>query len=151
MLPIGGLKQVASATGPPWRYLEQIAGPLGKASLIKGRPGRAGGYRLGHQPERITLCSVIETASGAIRLMDCVDTSEGCEHSPTCTSRNVSLALTTDMRGVLDRYTPGDLALRPCAGCREAAVKARGARKNTKAPARGRGSSRQWKFMRSYE
>jgi len=83
--------------------------------------------------------------------MDCVDTPEGCEHSPTCTSRNVSLALTTDMRGVRARPTLGDHAKRPCAGCREAAEKARGARKITKAPARGRGSSRRWKFMRSYE
>ncbi|MCX6552515.1 MAG: Rrf2 family transcriptional regulator, partial [Acidobacteria bacterium] len=55
-----GLKQVAVATGLPWRYLEQIAGPLRKASLIKGRPGRAGGYKLGRQPERITLREVVE-------------------------------------------------------------------------------------------
>jgi len=54
MLPIGGLKQVAAAAGPPWRYLQQIAGSPRKASLIKGRPGRAGGYRLGRQPERNT-------------------------------------------------------------------------------------------------
>jgi len=83
--------------------------------------------------------------------MDCVDTSEGCEHGPTCTPRNVWLALTPAMRGVPERYALGDLAKRSCAGCCEAAVKARGARKNTKAPARGRGSSRRWKFMRSYE
>ena len=49
-----GLKQVAAATGLPWRYLEQIAGPLRKAALIKGRPGRTGGYNLGRLPERIS-------------------------------------------------------------------------------------------------
>lgn len=147
-----GLKQVAAATGLPWRYLEQIAGPLRKASLIKGRPGRAGGYKLGKSPERITLREVIETAAGPIRLMDCVDAPEACEHSPTCTSRNVWVSLTDDVRGVLDRYTLGDLAKRPCAGLRDAAEKARGARKaSTKPPARGRGSSKRWKFMRSYE
>lgn len=146
-----GLKQVAAATGLPWRYLEQIAGPLRKASLIKGRPGRAGGYKLGRAPERITLRDVIETASGPIRLMDCVDSPEACEHSPTCTSRTVWVSMTNDMRGVLEKYTLGDLAKRPCAGLRETAEKARGVRASTKPPARGRGSSKRWKFMRSYE
>jgi len=146
-----GLKQVAAATGLPWRYLEQIAGPLRNASHITGRPGRAGGYKLGRAPERITLRDVIETASGPIRLMDCVDSPEACEHSPTCTSRTVWVSMTNDMRGVLEKYTLGDLAKRPCAGLRETAEKARGVRASTKPPARGRGSSKRWKFMRSYE
>jgi len=146
-----GLKQVAAATGLPWRYLEQIAGPLRKASLIKGRPGRAGGYKLGRAPDRITLRDVIETASGPIRLMDCVDMPEACEHSPTCTSRSVWASMTSDMRGVLEKYTLADLAKRPCAGLRETAEKARGARASTKPPARGRGASKRWKFLRSYE
>jgi hypothetical protein len=52
---------------------------------------------------------------------------------------------------VLEKYTLGDLAKRPCAGLRETAEKARGARTTAKAPTRGRGSSKRWKYMRSYE
>ena len=146
-----GLKQVAAATGLPWRYLEQIAGPLRKASLITGRPGRSGGYKLGKQPERITLREVIETTSGPIRLMDCVDKPDVCDHSPGCPSRAVWVLLTRDMRDVLDRYNLGDLAKRPCAGCRAAAQKARSQRSSPKAPSRSRGASKRWRFMRSSE
>ena len=120
-----GLKDVAGATGLPWRYLEQIARPLRKAALVKGRPGRTGGYVLARQPDRISLRDVIEATSGPICLMDCVDDADSCEHSAACTSRNVWLAVTADIREVLSRYTLCDLAKRPCAGCREAADAAR--------------------------
>lgn len=120
-----GLKQVAEATGLPWRYLEQIARPLRKASLVRGRAGRTGGYYLGRQPDQISLRDVIEAASGPICFMDCVDHSETCEHSPNCASRQVWLAITEDIRGVLDQYSLCDLARRPCAGCSDTAEAAR--------------------------
>jgi Rrf2 family protein len=120
-----GLKQVAEATGLPWRYLEQIARPLRKAALVRGRAGRTGGYYLGRQPDQISLRDVIEAASGPICFMDCVDHSETCEHSPNCASRQVWLAITEDIRGVLDQYSLCDLARRPCAGCSDTAEAAR--------------------------
>lgn len=120
-----GLKLVSAATGLPWRYLEQIARPLRKAALVKGRAGRTGGYVLSRQPELITLRDVIEATSGPLCLMDCVDHPSSCEHSGTCTSRQVWLEVTEDIRQVLARYTLCDLAKRPCAGCRESAETAR--------------------------
>lgn len=120
-----GLKQVADATGLPWRYLEQIARPLRKAGLVKGRAGRTGGYLLGRQPDRISLRDVIEATSGPICFMDCVDQPDACEHTSTCTSRQVWMQVTADIRAVLARYTLCDMAKRPCAGCRDAAETAR--------------------------
>ena len=111
-----GLKDIAKSTGLPWRYLEQIAGPLRKASLIAGRPGRAGGYKLVKPPSRITLREVMEVTSGPLRLMECVDKPDICEHSNKCASRAMWVNLTGELRGVLDRYTLDDLAQRPCAG-----------------------------------
>jgi len=146
-----GLKEVAKATGLPWRYLEQIAGPLRRAALIKGRPGRAGGYKLGRSPERITLREVMEVTSGPVRLMDCVDKPDTCEHSNKCTSRAMWVTLTGELRGVLDRYTLDDLAQRPCAGCRATASRARGVRTTLKPTARGRGAAKRWKYMRTLE
>jgi Rrf2 family protein len=146
-----GLKEIARTTGLPWRYLEQIAGPLRRASLIKGRPGRAGGYRLGRAPSRITLREVMEVTTGPLRLMECVDKPESCGLSNKCASRAMWVNLTGELRGVLDRYTLDDLAQRPCSGCRATAARARGMRAAVKAPARGRGASKRWKYMRSLE
>ncbi|MCU0248918.1 MAG: Rrf2 family transcriptional regulator [Vicinamibacterales bacterium] len=146
-----GLKDIAKSTGLPWRYLEQIAGPLRKASLIVGRPGRAGGYRLVRPPSRITLREVMEVTSGPVRLMECVDKPETCEKSNKCTSRAMWVTLTGELRGVLDRYTLDDLAQRPCAGCRATASRAKSLRTTVKQPSRGRGASKRWKYMRSLE
>ena len=147
-----GLKQVAAATGLPWRYLEQIAGPLRKAALIKGRPGRTGGYTLGRLPERISLREVVEASVGPLCLMACVDAPAMCDHSPTCLSRQVWVKVTRDLRDVLDRFTLADLASRPCSGCRAAAQRARGARMAAaKPPARGGRSAKKWRFVRSSE
>lgn len=146
-----GLKAIARTTGLPWRYLEQIAGPLRRAALIKGRPGRAGGYKLARQPARITLREVMEVTAGPLRLMECVDKPETCGQSNKCASRAMWVNLTGELRGVLDRYTLDDLAQRPCAGCRQTAARARGLRTTAKTPSRGRGASRRWKYMRSLE
>ena len=147
-----GLKQVAAATGLPWRYLEQIAGPLRKAALIKGRPGRTGGYVLGRLPERISLREVVESSVGPLCLMECVDAPSMCDHSPTCPSRQVWVKVTHDLRDVLDRFTLADLASRPCSGCRAAAQKARGVKRAAaKTPARAGRAAKKWKFVRSYE
>ena len=147
-----GLKQVGAATGLPWRYLEQIAGPLRKAALIKGRPGRSGGYTLGRLPEKISLREVVEASVGPLCLIECVDAPAMCDHSPTCPSRQVWVKVTRELRDVLDRFTLADLSSRPCAGSRTAAQKARGIRKAAaKPPARGGRSAKKWRFVRSYE
>jgi Rrf2 family protein len=147
-----GLKQIAAATGLPWRYLEQIAGPLRKAALIKGRPGRTGGYTLGKLPERISLREVFESSVGPLCLMECVDAPAMCDHSPTCPSRQVWVRLTGELRDVFERFSLADLGSRPCSGCRDAAQKARGVRKAAAKPtARSARTAKKWKFVRSYE
>jgi len=133
-----GLKDIARATGLPWRYLEQIASPLRKAALIKGRPGRTGGYKLGRPPSAITLRDVIEATTGRLCLMECVDDPETCDCSPRCPSRSMWVSLTADLRAVLDRYTLDDLAQRPCAGCRDTAARARRLRAALTPQPRGR-------------
>jgi Rrf2 family protein len=147
-----GLKQVAAATGLPWRYLEQIAGPLRKSALIKGRPGRTGGYMLGRLPERISLREVLEASVGPLCLMECVDAPGMCDHSPTCPSRQVWVKVTGELRDVLDRFTLADLSSRPCSGSRAAALKARGARLAAAKPStRGGRAAKKWRFVRSLE
>lgn len=133
-----GLRSVAAVTGLPWRYLEQIVRPLRRAALVTGRAGRAGGYALTRVPDRITLRDVIESTSGPVCLMDCVDKPGLCAHSGTCASRQVWLAVTEDIRAVLAGYSLCDLARRPCAGCQAAVESARAARTSQRARQGGR-------------
>ena len=145
-----GLKHVSAATGLPWRYLEQIARPLRQAGLVRGRAGRTGGYVLARQPEQITLRDVLEATSGPLCLMDCVDDPSACERTSSCTSRQVWLAVTEDIRQVLARYTLCDLAKRPCSGCREAAETAREHRtERAAAPKRVKAATRRARATRS--
>jgi Rrf2 family iron-sulfur cluster assembly transcriptional regulator len=150
-----GLKDVAKATGLPWRYLEQIAGPLRRAGFIQGRPGRSGGYGLVRTAEHITLREVMEATSGPLRLMDCVDKPATCERSSLCASRTMWVSLTGELRDVLNRYTLGDLAKRPCAGCRASAERARESRANAPKPgarpSRDKGPSKRRKFLHPFE
>ena len=147
-----GLRQIADRTGLPWRYLEQIARPLRRASIIKGQIGRVGGYALARQPETITLREVIEATDGPLCFMNCVDVPSVCEHSPTCASRAVWVSLTDDIRDVLERYSLADLATRPCAGCQEAAERAHDARAQRRGvQARGKAAQKKWRFMRTLE
>lgn len=147
-----GLRQIADRTGLPWRYLEQIARPLRRASIIKGRIGRVGGYELAREPEAITLREVIEATDGPLCLMNCVDTPAVCDHSATCPSRTMWVSLTNDIRDVLDRYSLADLATRPCAECQELAEKAHDARERRKhAPVKPRRPGKAWRFLRTME
>jgi len=148
-----GLKQIAEATHLPWRYLEQIAGPLRKAALIKGRPGRTGGYTLGRPADRISLRDVVESSVGPMCLIECVDAPTMCEHSPTCVSRKIWVKVTHELRDVLDRYSLADLATQPCSGCRTASQRARGLKKAAaaKVAARSGRAAKKWKFVRSSE
>jgi Rrf2 family protein len=150
-----GLRDVAKTTGLPWRYLEQIARPLRKAALIQGRPGRSGGYSLGRTPERITLRDVTEVTSGPLRLMDCVDKPGTCVHSSLCAARTMWVKVTGEVRDVLNRYTLGDLAKRPCAGCRASAERARESRAKARRPAPSpswdKGASKRRKPLHPFE
>jgi len=123
---------------------------LRQAGLVRGRAGRTGGYVLARQPEQITLRDVLEATSGPLCLMDCVDDPSACERTASCTSRQVWLAVTEDIRQVLARYTLCDLAKRPCSGCREAAESAREHRvERAAAPKRPKAAARRPRASRS--
>lgn len=53
------LKDVAARQGISMKYLEQIAGLLGKAGFLRSGRGALGGYRLTKAPEEYTLGSIL--------------------------------------------------------------------------------------------
>ncbi|MBI2624344.1 Rrf2 family transcriptional regulator [Candidatus Parcubacteria bacterium] len=61
----------------PYKYLEEIAGLLRDAGILKAVRGPKGGYRLAHPPEAISAREVIEALEGPIALVECLASSAG--------------------------------------------------------------------------
>ena len=75
------LKDVAARQGISMKYLEQIAGLLGKAGFLRSGRGALGGYRLTKAPEEYTLGSILRLTEGNLAPVACLETEENaCEH-----------------------------------------------------------------------
>ena len=74
------LKDVAARQGISMKYLEQIAGLLGKAGFLRSGRGALGGYRLTKAPEEYTLGSILRLTEGNLAPVACLETEENaCE------------------------------------------------------------------------
>ena len=79
------LKDVAARQGISMKYLEQIAGLLGKAGLLRSGRGAQGGYRLAKPPQEYTLGSILRLTEGNLAPVACLETEENaCERCGTC-------------------------------------------------------------------
>jgi Rrf2 family protein len=103
------LAEVATWTGISRRYLEQLAIPLRRAGLLKGRSGRAGGYCLARDPAEISVGDIIAAAMGPVSLVKCVDTEGACARSNKCECRLMWALLTLGVRDVLDECSLANL------------------------------------------
>ena len=56
--------EIAEANGIPQRFLVQILLQLKGAGYVASTRGAAGGYRLAHPPQRISLWEIIQTIDG---------------------------------------------------------------------------------------
>lgn len=61
--------QIASAQSIPPRYLETVLAQLRTGGLVIGQRGAAGGYRLGGDPETITIAQVSRAVDGPLALV----------------------------------------------------------------------------------
>jgi Rrf2 family protein len=103
------LKDVAKRQKITKRYLEQIVIPLKKASLVKGVPGKNGGYKLMKSASDITLLEIIEAAGGPIRIFDCISENFNCPQRPKCLTRGVWFEINSGIINVLSTYKLSDL------------------------------------------
>lgn len=99
------LNEVAETTRISRRYLEQLAIALKNASLIRGKTGKGGGYRLSRKPNRITTGEIIEAAIGPINVVDCVLEPETCDMSETCECRSVYCDINRRIMNTLNELT----------------------------------------------
>ncbi len=105
------LKDISERQGISKRYLGQIIVSLRNNSLVKGMPGKSGGYILARKPEEITIRRIFEAALGPINMVDCVMNPESCIKSDYCECRPVYELINSRVTESLSEFTLADLAL----------------------------------------
>lgn len=78
------LSTVANRTGLSRGYLEQLAIPLRAARLVRGVPGKNGGYRLARPAAQISVGEVLEAVIGPLCIVRCLDDPESCPRTSGC-------------------------------------------------------------------
>lgn len=106
------LRELAERQGLSAKYLDQLAGNLRTAGLLKSKRGVGGGIMLAKPPQQISLLEVVEAVEGALSLVRCVAHPEGCPRSQKCVTFEVWDELARAMRNVLSKITLADLARR---------------------------------------
>lgn len=104
-------REVAEHLGVPIESTLKILTSLARRQLLRGVPGRSGGYLLARQPADITLLDVVEAIDGPMGGE--VAPSPTAERLPTTELlRSVVEAATEQVRRELTRHTIADLVAR---------------------------------------
>ena len=100
---------ISKAQGIPLKFLENIMLELRHAGLVISQRGQVGGYRLGHEPEEITLADIIRVVDGPLANVRGLSPERLEYVGPAEPLRDIWIALRSNMRAVLERVTLADL------------------------------------------
>jgi len=103
------LSSVAERSGLSRGYLEQLALALRASRLLRGVPGRHGGYRLARSAADITVGNVVEATIGPVNIVPCLEDADFCLRHSTCECRMVYTLINYRVTEVLHGYTLADL------------------------------------------
>lgn len=104
------LKDVAARQEISVKYLEQIAGTLAKAGLLRSGRGALGGYRLAREPEQYTVGDILRLTEGNLAPVACLGSPENrCERCGECPTLDFWAGLYAVVNQYIDRYTLADL------------------------------------------
>lgn len=108
------LKDVAARQELSIKYLEQIAGVLGKAGFLRSGRGAQGGYRLTRDPEEYTVGSILRLTEGDLAPVTCLAPEENnvCGRCDACAAQDFWAGLYEVINGYVDRFTLEDLVRR---------------------------------------
>ena len=76
--------ELAGLTRVPSAFLPQVIGDLVRAGIVANKRGRRGGYRLGRQPDDVSLLDVVEAVEGDGRRTTCVMRGGPCRQGGAC-------------------------------------------------------------------
>ncbi|CAM3941069.1 cysteine metabolism transcriptional regulator CymR [Lederbergia lenta] len=97
------LKLIAQTHNLSEHYLEQLAGPLRNAGLVRSIRGAYGGYVLADEPANITAGDIIRVLEGPISPVEGIEDEEPAK-------RELWMRIRDAVRDVLDSTTIEDLA-----------------------------------------
>ena len=108
------VQELAEATATPVTVLEQVLPQLRSAGIVRSERGPAGGYRLNHSPEDITLGRVVRLIQGPLAPISCATRSEPepCPMEVGCALQETWAAVRDATIAILDDTTFADLAAR---------------------------------------
>lgn len=106
------VRDIATRTGLPQPYLEQILLTLKGAGLVKSKRGVGGGYVLAKSPKEITIGAIVRAVDGPIVLGDfgLPHQNNACDHEGQCVLLSIWSDVSVLMQKRLDSYTLAEVA-----------------------------------------
>ena len=108
------IQEISTKQNIPKRFLEQILNDLKSARIVKSKRGVAGGYRLDHAPEQITLAEIIRHVEGPLAPVSCVSERFyekcSCPDESRCAIRSVMKETRDAIVNIMERVSLADLA-----------------------------------------
>ena len=102
-------REIASSQGISEKYISRLIIALRRAGLVVSVRGAKGGYRLGRDPESITLLDVVEAMEGRISLVSCVQKPGLCAKVPTCPARKAWVGVNAKIRAAFAETTLAEI------------------------------------------
>lgn len=104
------LKDSAARQEISMKYLEQIAGLLCKAGLLRSGRGAQGGYCLSRRPEEYTVGEILRLTEGNLAPVACLEGRENrCERCDECATLDFWTGLYAVINQYIDKFTLADL------------------------------------------
>lgn len=105
------LPEIATRQAISLSYLEQLFARLRQAGLVASARGRRGGYRLGRQPETISMANIADAINESVDTTRCHGQSN-CQQGDTCLSHHLWTDLSNHIHQFLDSISLEDLITR---------------------------------------
>lgn len=102
-------ERVAADQGIPRGFLLTILADLRRAGLVVSQRGQAGGWRLGRDPEDISIADVIRAVDGPLATVHGIRPEAAAYSGTAATLQQVWIAVRSSLREVLESVSLADL------------------------------------------
>ncbi|MEW6610340.1 MAG: RrF2 family transcriptional regulator [Patescibacteria group bacterium] len=101
---------IAQDTGIPYQYLEQLIHPLRRAHIVTAQRGVKGGYRLAHDPSKLTVQDILQCMEYDIAPFKCPGAGNfTCIREDHCAAKRVWHELARSISHTAQEITIADL------------------------------------------
>lgn len=112
LLPAGSfmpIREAASQTNMPFKYLERVALALAGAGIIVSKEGQGGGYALSRPTALISLVEVLSSLEGRVDPVVCTHDGKCCDRKNACERKTGWQTVHNKMYQVLSQYSVADI------------------------------------------